>query len=92
MRFRIATICIALATVPAASAAQTLQQPAATTPAKSSKASGNPDKIVCREFETTGSRLNRKRDCRTAQQWVEQNATDRQALDLRQANRYKDNN
>ena len=92
MRFKIATICIALAAIPVASSAQTPQQPAATAPAQPTKAASNPEKRVCRELETTGSRLNRKRDCRTVRQWTEQNALDRQALDLQQANRYKNNN
>lgn len=50
---------------------------------------GDPNRMVCRELDTTGSRVNRKRDCRTAQAWAEQNAVDRQALEQQQANRWK---
>lgn len=50
---------------------------------------GDPDKVTCRTFDTTGSRLSKKKICRTAAQWTEQNAIDRQDLDRQQANRWK---
>lgn len=90
MRFTIATACAALIAAATAGNAQTVQQPTAA-PSKAAKAAVNPDKMVCRDLDTTGSRVNRKRDCRTARQWTEQNALDRQLLDRQQANRYKNN-
>jgi hypothetical protein len=33
------------------------------------QASGDPDKVVCKEFGTTGSRIAKTKDCRTNAQW-----------------------
>lgn len=49
------------------------------------------EKVTCRTFDATGSRLSKKKICRTAAQWAEQNDLDRQDIDRQQANRWKNN-
>lgn len=51
----------------------------------------DPNKMICRKLATTGSRLNAKNDCRTAQQWSDDQAIERASLDRTQANRYNGN-
>lgn len=84
MRLKFAVAATALlAALPLA--AQTPMQPAAI----KAKTKGDPNRMVCKNLDTTGSRINRKRDCRTAQAWAEQQALDRQALEQQQAGRWK---
>lgn len=86
MRVFVAAAAALLTTAPIA--AQTMQPAPTAAPAPTkAKAKGDPNRMVCRDLDTTGSRVNRKRDCRTAQAWAEQNALDRQALEVQQANR-----
>jgi hypothetical protein len=97
MRLKLVLIGAILFGAPSLTAAQALHSPAPMNvpvlPATAApvtpvvKIKGDPNRIVCRDLDTTGSRVNRKRDCRTAQEWAEQNALDRQALEQRQANR-----
>lgn len=49
----------------------------------------NPNKSICRTFDTTGSRLGKRRECRTAGEWAEQSALDRREVERQQASRWK---
>lgn len=49
------------------------------------------DKLVCQTQEATGSRLGKKKVCRTAAEWAEINALDRRDVEKIQANRYNGN-
>ena len=40
----------------------------------------DPDRIICEKIQETGSRLNVRRVCMTAQQWEEQRRRDRENL------------
>lgn len=66
--------------------------PPAAVPAAGKDANAtDPNKLVCRTVEITGSRLGKKRICHTAEEWAEQRALDRQQIERQQANRYKGN-
>jgi hypothetical protein len=56
---------------------------------KGKKNAGDPNRQICRTMESTGSRLQRKRECRTASEWAEQQALDRQSVERSQASRWK---
>ena len=47
----------------------------------------NPNEMICRSVEDTGSRLSRSRICMTRSQWAEQNRTTRQNVERTQNNR-----
>lgn len=76
---------VALA-VPTVAIAQTAPSPAPAAPTAAKK-----DKMVCQTMESTGSRLGKKRVCRTAAEWTEINAIDRRDVERMQANRYNGN-
>lgn len=75
-----ATVLGAQATVANESAAPSAE------PAAQSK---DPNRITCKRIEVIGSRLQTKRVCRPAAEWDQQNATDRQALERSQTQRWK---
>ncbi|RYE56135.1 MAG: hypothetical protein EOP18_04820 [Rhizobiaceae bacterium] len=56
------------------------------TPAKPAK---DPNRMICKSEEQTGSRLNKKKTCMTATQWEEQRRLSRMEIDRSQANNYK---
>jgi hypothetical protein len=53
-------------------------------PYKSSASQKDPNKVVCRSEETTGSRLGAMRVCMTNAQWEERAAADKAVLDTTQ--------
>lgn len=56
---------------------------AAATPASgpSTAAKEDPNRIICEKVQETGSRLNARKTCMTAAQWVEQRKRDREAVE-----------
>jgi Ni/Co efflux regulator RcnB len=83
---RIVNIALAVAVLasPLAAAAQTA-------PAAEGKDKKDPNRMVCRTMDTTGSRLGKKKECRTAAEWTEIQAQDRRDIEKYQANRWKSN-
>ncbi len=65
-------------------------QPTNAVPA-TEKGSKDPNRMVCRTVETTGSRLGSKKICRTAAEWVEVQAIERRDIERMQAGRIKSN-
>lgn len=57
--------------------------------AKGKDKASDPNRAICRTTEATGSRLQKKRICRTASEWAEQQAIDRQSIERSQAMRWK---
>lgn len=55
---------------------------------KSADAS-DPNRVICRTENATGSRLSSQKRCMTAQEWAEAKRIDRQDIEKVQANRYK---
>ena len=47
----------------------------------------DPEQIICRSIDNTGSRLSRSRLCMTRAQWDEHRRTTRQILEQTQSNR-----
>ncbi|HEX6741026.1 MAG TPA: hypothetical protein VF079_04430 [Sphingomicrobium sp.] len=41
----------------------------------------DPNRIICEKVQETGSRLNARKTCMTAAQWVEQRKRDREAVE-----------
>lgn len=82
-------LVIAAAVAPTALTAQVAPPVAPVSSAK--KTSAEAGKMVCRTLDTTGSRLGKKRECRTAAEWAEQSALDRREVERQQANRWKQN-
>jgi hypothetical protein len=68
------SVCLAL--LAAATPALAQNQPNASPTSKQS----DPDRIICEKIQETGSRLNVRRVCMTAQQWEEQRRRDRENL------------
>ncbi len=52
----------------------------------------DPDKIICRAEQNTGSRLARAKRCMTARDWAAEKATNQQDIERIQANRFKTGN
>ncbi|ONF96430.1 hypothetical protein [Sphingomonas jeddahensis] len=77
------TLFAALLVTPVAASAQTVSHP------KEDKS--DPNRMVCRTVETTGSRLGKRKICRTAAEWTEVQAMERRDLDRNQALRTKNN-
>ncbi len=48
-------------------------------------------RMVCRTVETTGSRLGKRKICRTAAEWTEIQAIERRDIERQQAARWKSN-
>ncbi|KQN89829.1 hypothetical protein ASE95_16800 [Sphingomonas sp. Leaf231] len=61
--------------------------------ARDRKAAANtdPDKVVCRSEQNTGSRLARTKRCMSAREWDAEKAANKQDIERIQANRYKNN-
>jgi hypothetical protein len=80
--------CVAsLLVTPLAAAAQTHPVPVAA----EGKVSKDPNRVICRTMDTTGSRLGKKKECHTAAEWTDIQAVLRRDLDKFQANRSKSN-
>jgi hypothetical protein len=60
------------------------------TPADHKEAAEN--KVVCRTIHELGSRLNRRRECRTRQEWDEIERQNRQEVERSHANRQTSGN
>ncbi|MEH3121820.1 MAG: hypothetical protein PGN16_07540 [Sphingomonas phyllosphaerae] len=54
-------------------------------------AANDPDKIICRSEESTGSRLAKTKRCMSARDWAAEKAINQQDIERVQANRYKNN-
>lgn len=55
------------------------------------KTADNPDKLICRTEEVTGSRLGSSKRCLTAAQWEENRMQNRMEIDRAQRSRWKSN-
>lgn len=55
-------------------------------PAKSSKRTFDPNRVVCKYSDETNSRLSRRKVCHTAAEWAEQRRLDQQYLRQNQRN------
>lgn len=86
MRIVNVALLAAFLAAPVAAFAQTA--PAAATDGKDKK---DPNRMVCRTMDTTGSRLGKKKECRTAAEWAEMQAQERRDVERMQANRWKSN-
>ncbi len=51
----------------------------------------DPDKIICRSEDNTGSRLAKTKRCMSARDWAAEKAANQQDIERVQANRYKNN-
>jgi hypothetical protein len=51
----------------------------------------DPDRMICKAEEQTGSRLAKKKTCMTAAEWKETRRVQRMEIDRSQANNYKNN-
>lgn len=49
----------------------------------------DPDKIICKSQQDTGSRLARTKRCMSARDWAAEKAINQQDIERVQANRYK---
>ena len=49
---------------------------------------GDPDRVICRTQEVTGSRLKREKLCLTASQWAEQKANNREVIEKAQSRKW----
>jgi len=63
-----------------------LASPTGNAPAPEAK-DKDPNRIICEKVQETGSRLNTRKTCMTAAQWVEQRRRDREAIEEAQRNR-----
>lgn len=52
----------------------------------------DPDKVICKSEQNTGSRLARTKRCMSARDWAAEKATNQQDIERIQANRYKTGN
>jgi invasion protein IalB len=68
------SVCAALLVTGASAVAQNQPNPPPT------KQQPDPDRIICEKIRETGSRLNTRKVCMTAQQWEEQRRRDRENL------------
>lgn len=68
---KFAFISAALLIVPSASFAQIVFEDPAPPPASKAMAKSDGDKVVCRQQDTIGSRLQARQVCMTKQQWFE---------------------
>lgn len=89
MRLSNILLVAALCAGPMAAHAQSTASPAPTPAPKTVK--GDPNRVICKTMDTTGSRLKPNKDCRTARQWADDQALERRDLDRQQTNRYKGN-
>ncbi|MET0377251.1 MAG: hypothetical protein ABW128_23705 [Rhizorhabdus sp.] len=51
----------------------------------------DPDRLICRSEEVTGSRLVKQKRCLTKAQWAEDRRIQKLAIDKAQTTRYKNN-
>lgn len=54
---------------------------AAAADAPAAKPKADPNKVICREEEVTGSRLQTERKCMTSQQWAEYRRNQRESVE-----------
>ena len=73
---KLAILCVAAAA--SAGLAQALADPPAT---KTREIRGDPEQIVCRSEQEIGSRVSRRRVCRTRAEWAELQAQQRDVVD-----------
>lgn len=85
---RIVNLALVASLFAAPVAAQTQPTSAAPAAAKDSK---DPNRMVCRKVENTGSRLGSKKICRTAAEWAEVQAIERRDIERFQVGRSKNN-
>ena len=83
MRFIVAAFSLALCSVSSPVFAQEVVTPSTATPPPSVQK----EAMVCRRIEQIGSRLARKRVCRTAAEWAQQSDQGRRDLEIQQQNR-----
>lgn len=76
-------IGVATALIGSAAAAQAPNEGTTRVPANN----GNPNEVVCVYQQTTGSRVNRVRVCRTRQQWADTRQETRQTVERVQDSR-----
>ena len=57
----------------------------------SAKSKPNPNKVVCRSEDSTGSRLSQVKRCMTLAQWAQEKQSSRQEIERIQNGRYKNN-
>jgi hypothetical protein len=55
----------------------------------SGKAKADPNKVICRSQDMTGSRLSQVKRCLTRDQWAQEKQLNQQEIERIQANRYK---
>ncbi len=55
------------------------------------KDKADPDRLICRSEEQTGTRLGKHKRCLTKAQWEEDRRLSRQEIDKSQMGRYKNN-
>ena len=65
----------------AAGAALATETPAPQAPRTETASRGNSDQIICRSVEEIGSRLSRRRVCRTRAEWADLQTQERQVVD-----------
>ena len=56
---------------------------------RKAEATADPDKIICKSEQNTGSRLARTKRCMSARDWAAEKAINQQDIERVQANRYK---
>ena len=49
----------------------------------------DPNRMICRSEDSTGSRVTQQKRCLTAQQWADQRLTDRQTVERAQGGGWK---
>ena len=86
---RLTNICFAAVLLGATGAANAQTSAPAVAAAPSGKVVKDPNRMICRTLDTTGSRLKPVRDCRTAKAWADAQELDRRDIDRIQTNRYK---
>ena len=81
-----AVFAVALISGASVSLAQTSADTTATAPASKAEAD-HLNEVVCQKQEVTGSRLSKKRICKTRSQWADQQMQDRQEIERVQTQR-----
>ena len=83
---------LAVSTAASAQTASAAKQPdaAAAAPAGKAVTHGKPNRKVCKTVESTGSRLNRAKICKTAREWAEQQVETKENLERMQRSRGPD--
>jgi hypothetical protein len=79
---------VAVAVLVGTPTASLAQAPASQPAATQSTASLDPNEVVCRKQEITGSRLGSKRICKTRREWADAQLQDRQDIEKLQTQRH----